>query len=97
VGGSGVEPLFELNYTGVPVQVSDVSDPTGRLTSVVGLASGTGPFDLAVKRDGTVRGWGDCRSNQFGNACNYVLLGYTFSYTLKLSIFLDARSPAHWL
>jgi alpha-tubulin suppressor-like RCC1 family protein len=50
----------------VPVQVKDASDPSGFLTDVTAIAGG-GAHSLALKTDGTVRGWGSAAVGAVGD------------------------------
>jgi alpha-tubulin suppressor-like RCC1 family protein len=54
------------NSSSVPVQVRDLSNPSGYLTQVTAIAAGEGN-SLALKSDGTVRAWG---YNGFGGLGN---------------------------
>jgi alpha-tubulin suppressor-like RCC1 family protein len=57
-----------------PAPIMDPTDPTGFLTGVTGIACGGAeprlyarPFALALKSDGTVRGWGHNSYGQLGD------------------------------
>jgi len=57
--GFGVDSL-------VPVQVKDDTDPSGFLTDIAMIAAGNNHC-LALKKDGTLRAWGDNTWNQIGD------------------------------
>jgi uncharacterized repeat protein (TIGR01451 family) len=72
VWGWGFNPLGELghgtitNTSATSVQVLDPTDPTGKLTGVTSIAS-SDDHSLALKSDGTVRGWGYNGAGELGN------------------------------
>jgi alpha-tubulin suppressor-like RCC1 family protein len=62
--GNGESGSGNMSIT--PVQVEDLSDPTGFLTGVVTVAAGS-HHNLAVKSDGTVWTWGFNSQGMLGN------------------------------